>query len=130
MNKMKIMNGYVVFPANWIVLNYQQPNNACYAGVVEVRNGIKYNIPHFIFFSKKPIFELTAEEVNLIIECCIIKYPHLSDVLSLYVPRIYDENNQIINELEWYQSPEACCFEIPDCGTRDTYVFDAMIVRN
>ena len=130
MKTVKTNDGYVSIPDEWIVITNQSPQDSQYVGVVEIRGGDAYNAPHFIFFSSTPIYDLTNEDKNLIINCCTNAYPRLENILAEHIPLQFDENKKITNGASWQRSPLAGCFDIPEFGTRDSYPYGAMIIRS
>ena len=54
-----ILGGTFVFPPDWLEVDLDKALESPYVGVIEMRNGYKYNVPHFFFHSKKPIQELS-----------------------------------------------------------------------
>lgn len=68
-----IKGGTVVFPRDWIDLELDDALDSPYVGVVEMHNGAKYNVPHFIFHSRIPINEISDEtELSIFEKCCDI----------------------------------------------------------
>lgn len=57
-------------PKEWIVLNNMDPEDATSIGVLEVRNGSDYNIPHFVYYSVGDN-KLDSKQQSKIIDCCI-----------------------------------------------------------
>jgi hypothetical protein len=51
MKKIKLADGYLIIPSDWIVVNPEQAENCRYAAVIECRNSEKYGVPHFIYFN-------------------------------------------------------------------------------
>lgn len=129
MKELEINDGYLHIPDEWIIINNRCPQDSHYVGVVEIRNGEAYNAPHFVFFSVKPIIELTAAEESVIIDCCIDTYPALAGILDQHVPLQFHKNGKIMNGVEWLRSPLAGCFVLPECDSISSFLYDAMIIR-
>ena len=131
MRRINIMDGYVIFPENWIVTKYENAKSCQYAGVIETKNGSKYNIPHFIVFSSKPISEITKEDSDKIFLCCCQEYPEFQEILKKDIPIQYDEFHKIINGKEWLEAPHPAIFPIKEYRDADyDYPYGAMIIKN
>ena len=107
MKKVSIIDGYVIFPNDWIITKYQNPENCKYVGVVEAKS-ISNDPPYFIVFSTKPIHKITTAEYDEILHYCCMEYPALKDNKE-QAPAIFAINEQ------------------GQPGT--TYPFGAMIIR-
>lgn len=90
---LRIKDGFVKYPSNWILLNEEDACNCCYMGVIEF-HACGLDLPHFLFPAPKPIGELSAEEdAELYRQCCAL-YPELDQqVLHL----IQDSEGHILN---------------------------------
>lgn len=80
-----LKDSYVDFPSEWIILEglFGDPSECTAAHVVEVRNGGKYGLPHFILFSnKKNGTRFTREEEELIDQACMDAFPLYKVVLQ------------------------------------------------
>ena len=131
MKKVNIIDGYVIFPDDWIITKYQNPENCKYVGVVETKNGAKYNTPHFIVFSTKPIHEMTDSECDEIFHYCCIEHPQFKQIIEKNIPLQYDRFHNVLNSKEWEKAPHPAIFAINDYGQPESaYPFGAMIVRN
>jgi len=114
--KVRLANGIVEFPSDWVELNYCKPECSLYAGVVEIKDGPRYNLPHFIFYSSKPINELSQEDCDTINELCCELYPIMRDVLNMHQDMKYDENGKISNLQDLKYIPFVGHFQIPFYG--------------
>ncbi|MGC5816111.1 hypothetical protein [Clostridium perfringens] len=121
MKKIEIQNGYVIFPEDWIILNEYHAKNCEYARVIEVKNGTKYNSPHFLFFSTKPINELTNNDTKKLDEKCINMFSNYKKILNEYIPLKYDENGEMLNGNEHISGPIPGYFAILDYGLDISY---------
>ncbi|MDU1587022.1 MULTISPECIES: hypothetical protein [Clostridium] len=131
MKRIDIEDGYVIFPDDWLVVYNHNPINSKYAGVVEVKNGTEYNAPHFLFFSEKPINQLTENDIELIDKECSVIFPKYKDILRDYVPLIFDKEHKPINLDEHITSPIPGYFAIQEYNRSpySTYPCGAMIFR-
>lgn len=130
--RIDIEDGYVIFPDDWFVIYNNNPEKSRYVGVVEVKNGTEYNAPHFLFFSEKPINQLTEKDIMILDKECSLKFPKYKEILRDYVPLIFDKENKPINIEEHLASPIPGYFGIKeyDGYTYSSYPCGAMIFRN
>lgn len=108
MHKIDLLNGYIIIPKDFIVLNEENSIKYQNAIIIECRNREKYNIPNFIFFTNmRSIEELDDSIMILIQEKCIKKWPQFADVISKQVDPIYDANSPFLplNLTEWNNAP-------------------------
>lgn len=126
-----IKDGYVIIPNDWIIVNEELAKNSRYVGVIEVRNGAKYNMPHFVYFSEKPINRMSQEEDDYIDKICIRLYPDYAKALCQYVAPQYNSDGEMINMEEVLAAPVAGHFEIPEYRKDENrnYPYDAMVVK-
>lgn len=104
-------------PRGWVVTNPEDAIKSNYAGVIEIRNGDKYDAPHFLFFLKEhPASELTEEERLKILRDATSKWPRLSEVQDDIVELQYGSDGGILNQKEYIQSPCIGFFPIADEG--------------
>ncbi|EPB8220769.1 hypothetical protein [Clostridium perfringens] len=130
MKKIEIQNGYVIFPEDWVILNEDDAKNCEYVGVIEVKNGTKYNSPHFLFFSTKPINELTNNDTKKLDEKCIKMFSDYQKILNDYIPLKYDEKGEMLNGKEHISGPIPGYFAILDYGLDISYYpLGAMVFR-
>lgn len=84
MRKTDMKDGYIVYPADWVVLDGVQcdAKDSVRACVIEVKNGKKYGMPHFLFFTNKDVGDpFTIDEENAIHLACIKAVPSFAQVL-------------------------------------------------
>ena len=135
--------GYALFPKEWIVLNEEDAASSKYAYVFEGRNGEKYGVPHFIYFSEicyydRPARDAVCEEIKDLVR----KHSRACDnAFRHQVEARYEEDEDghsvFVNMDEWDRSFVPGVFHLPIDGasylfshtyTRD-YLFGAHIVR-
>lgn len=114
MKTIKIKNGILKYPDEWIAIKNKDPEDCEYCGVIECRNSSKYHIPKFIFFQEKQISEMNNNDYQAVNEACIKRYPEFKDILECQVEPKYDEKLHLINEKEWMDSPVIGYFPVPD----------------
>ena len=49
MKKIQLLNGYLIIPNDWVIVNIEKAHTCNYAAVLECRNFTQLNIPHFIY---------------------------------------------------------------------------------
>lgn len=130
MKRIDLKDGYAIVPQDWIELRNFNPVDCSFAGVVEVRNAVEYNIPHFVFFLKKPIYEMNEKDYQVINDECISKFPQFNEILNQQVEPEYDTNHNLINEELWRKAPTIGYFPISEYGTDTSYPYGAMIFKN
>lgn len=130
MKRIEMINSFVIFPTDWVVANLIEAKDCNYAGVVEVRNGKRYNMPHILFFSEKPIVELSKDEEEKILDTCAACYPPFSQIRTQQVEPVYDDNNIMINSDTWNSAPTIGIFAIGEYGKALSFPAGAMIIRN
>ena len=54
MQKTEMLNGILICPNDYIILNKEDAQYCEYASVVEVRNA-KFGVPHFLYFNSKEV---------------------------------------------------------------------------
>lgn len=129
MNKIEIDRGYVIFPKDWIVVQTAEPKGCRYVGVIEVRNGKKYNVPHYLFFSEVPIMELAKFQEEDILSKCARRYPDFGRILDMQVEPAYDENKHMLNAELFMEAPTIGIFQVPTYGEDTSFPAGAMVVR-
>lgn len=124
---------FVKAPRSWIVTNPESAINSDYAGVIEIRNGEKYDAPHFLFFlADHTASELTDEERFSIIRDATSKWPPFVQVQEDVVELKYGPDGGIINQKEYMQAPTIGFFPIFDEGKYPlgNPPYGAVVVRN
>lgn len=129
MKKRFISNGYCLVPEDWIEITFDRAEDSEYVGVVEVRNGAKFDVPHFYFFSQKPIRFMTDAERTLIEKACSRISEEYKKAMRYCVEAVEDEDGCIINEKEWMSAPQSGIFQIGVHGSKETFPYGAMIYR-
>lgn len=89
-------------PSSWVVVNEDYASQSDEAIIVEVRNGKRYGIPHFIFFDDSANKKGERE----IDEAISRVYPqYRQTVINNRVTPKYDSTGKLINADEWARSP-------------------------
>lgn len=137
MKKIEIADGYLIIPADWIVVNQEQAKYCRYAAVLECKNSDRYNVPHFIYFNNcKYANQYTESLEKDFYKLCEKKWDRFSEIekISNDSQLIPDPNNEghYLNLDEYLQSPIIGLFSIEEQSKdeKKEYPFNAMIVRN
>ena len=132
MVRTNLKNGYVIYPQDWVVLSVESPEKSINAVVIETRNGDKYNIPHFIFFTKET--RITQRISELALSEVVKKCPIYQKILDSKVVPVFDSEGNVLNIEEWRESLEPALFFIQDAdnpvGSIAGYPFGAKVYRN
>lgn len=124
--KIKLLNGIVMVPNDFITLEATVTASANYAGVVAEKNG---SLPHFVLLSEKPINEMTAEDEDRIYDLCCEVYPETAGVRAKEVEAVFDENGRLTNADEWMKSPRLGIFGIMEVKGEDDLYLNTGIIR-
>lgn len=114
MKRIEISDGYVIVPDDWVILDENTAKGKYYVGVVQIKNGYKYDAPHFLFFSDIPISKLSENDINIIDDKCCKKWSKYKQILSDYTNPEYDKDRNIINLKKYSECPIPEYFNIPD----------------
>lgn len=136
MKTVKLADGYLVIPSDWIVVNPEYAENYRYAAVIECRNSEKYGIPHFIYLTEHKYPKDYDEYMERdFYERCRKEWPRFTEIeeLSKKNQLVPDPNNkgQYLNAKEHLKAPIIGMFSIDEQGDSliDSYPYGAMIVR-
>lgn len=126
MKRVMLKDGYLIIPKEFIILNDTvAPAEECmYAGVVEARNGSKFGIPHFVFFSNcKYGHEYNNELETKVYEACEKAFPDFRKFFNMQIkmPNVASgEGRQdpefLKNMDEWDKAPTFALFHIVEKG--------------
>lgn len=110
-----MLDGYLICPDNWIIVNPDEAERSTYAFVIECRNAGEYKIPHLlVFINRKSSYDYSDLEKKVFLsECCKV-YPRFSDILALQVDPIDDPDHPgcTLNAKEWLEAPNIGYFDI------------------
>lgn len=90
---------YIPDSDDWYVLNDQHAAISDEATIVEVKDGSRFGIPHFVYFDNGE----TA--TNLIDEKILDVFPEYREVLARQVKPLYDADGNFLNANEYARSP-------------------------
>lgn len=103
MRKIPMLGGKALLvpddPENWVVANEDDAPYSDKATIVEIRNGSKYGMPHFVVFHRG---EIVAEFID---EAVTRVCPEYESVLAKRVTPRYDSDGNFLNLDEWDASP-------------------------
>ena len=94
--KIKMLNGFLVCPGDYIILNRSEAGHCKYASVVAVRNA-GFDVPHFVYFSSKEASDYTDNDVELIEKACVGAWPRFKELIGSWVDPIKDANGHYLN---------------------------------
>lgn len=129
MHRINMENGYIVYPKDWVVTDYKNPNECKYAGVVSIRNQKEYGIPIFLFFSEKKINLLSAEDQKEILKSCESKHKEFETIQKRQIMPSYNSKGELLNGDLWAKAPIIGIFPIGVYGEETVYPYGAMILR-
>lgn len=111
---------YVKAPGGWRVVDPDTSAKCTHAGVVEVRNGERFSVPHFLFFLPYPINKMTKADKERIIQGANSVWPEgsISEIEDAKVNIKYGADGGILNYDEYLLAPQIGFFEIPDADTQ------------
>ena len=115
MKKYMMEDGVLIVPKDWIILNPELEGKCRYAGVVECRNHLKYDIPHFVFFTDiQYACDYDKHYTENIYELCTEKWSRFKEIRDKEVKLIPDPEKpgRYINEEEHLASPVIGLFHI------------------
>ena len=135
--KLKISDGYLIVPKDWIIINPEDAERHKYAAVLECRNSFTYGIPHFVYLTDyRSADQYTREFEKIFIEKCRQIWPKFKEIEEMnrknqLVPDPEDPN-QYLNMEAYLTSPIIGLFSIDEQGDSltDEYPYGAMIVRS
>ena len=136
MKKIKLSDGYLIIPKDWIVVNPEQSENCRYAAVLECRNSEKYGVPRFIYLNNyRYENEFTDSMEEHFYELCRKAWSKFSEIEELnkknkLVPDP-EHKGQYLNAEAHLAAPIIGLFSIEEQGENpfNDPPYGAMIVR-
>lgn len=129
-----LANGdYVLAPSDWVEINPSCAQFSQFAGTIAIKFGERYNAPNFLFYTDRPINEITEQEREEFISLAETRWPDLAKVKNDLVEIERNPDGGIANFAEVAAAPMIGLFPIYDEGE---YPFDGgspygeMIVRH
>lgn len=136
MKKIELADGYLIIPADWIVVNPESAKDCLYAAVIECRNSAKYGVPHFIYLTNTQYLGDDSEAMeNDFYDLCRKAWPKFAEIeeLSKKNQLVPDPNNkgQYLNIEAHFAAPIIGLFYIDEQGDYplEKQPYGAMIVR-
>lgn len=115
MQKIEILNGFLICPSDYIILNREDAEYCNYASVVEVRNA-KFGVPHFVYFNSKDANNYTQSDNEIIEKACVREWPRFQEIIDSLVEPIPDptSNNKwkYLNAKEVANAPQIGHFSV------------------
>ena len=137
MKEIKIKDGILIIPNDWIIVNPNDAYKHRYAAVLECRNSIKYDIPHFILFCDYKYGKDYPDDLyDDFIKLCREKWPDFKEkVEDKQISPIKNANGTgYINAEKYLSAPTIGIFHIWENGddyfkTNKEAPYGAIIVR-
>ena len=115
MQRIDMLNGCLICPSDYIILNRDDAEFCDYASVVEVRNA-KFGVPHFVYFNSKEANEYKDYDYEIIEKACVKEWPRFQEIIDSLVEPIPDPDAdnkwQYLNEKEVNEAPKIGHFSI------------------
>lgn len=133
MRKVRLLDGYLIIPSDWILVNEEEAANCRYAAVMECRNSAKHGVPHFIYFNNfQYAREYTEDMEKRFLSLCEKAWPRFKEIRNL------SDRNQLVPDPEnkgeylnveaYLAAPTIGLFHIAEqCNRKLPY--GAMIIR-
>lgn len=93
MRKVKMLDGILLCPDSYILLNPDVASCSSYATVIECNN-TKYGAPHFVFFSQYAASLFDESDYSTIHMYCIQEWPRFREILNSLVIPIEDPDDE------------------------------------
>ena len=109
---------YVEAPKGWRAIAPEISATCSHAGVIEIRNGDRFHVPHFLFFIDHPIKKITKSERDQLLRSADAIWPEgsMKDIIDAEIELKYAADGGIVNYEAYLSSPRIGFFEVPDAG--------------
>ena len=121
----KLVNGYVKYPSDYIVIKSTKTPMSNYAGVI---SDLRQTINKYLVFSNKPISSFTLEEEIDLEEKVGEEYSEVMEAMLKEVDAKYKDGIWI-NKEEWTCSPRVVLFPIKDVTDSSNLQYETGIYR-
>lgn len=136
MKKIRLQDGFLIIPSEWIVVNPEKADSCHYAAVLECRNSKQYGIPHFLYLNDfKYRKDYTDSMEAKFYSLCKEKWERFAEIEELsnknqLIPNP-DDPEQYLNLKEYLLAPIIDLFSVEEqCEkTYSEAPYGAMIVR-
>ena len=115
MQKVKMKDGYLICPKDFVVVNPQDAKDMETAWVIECTNAKKYGIPHYVvFWRKKEDYEPAEVYDSYLLDQLLRRIPKFQRIVDLQVAPIYDPDDppKMLNEKEFLAAPTIGYFPV------------------
>lgn len=136
LRKIKLYDGYLIIPSDWIVVNEEKAKNCRYACVLECRNSAKFGVPHFIYLNNtEHACNYTDTMESEFYSLCRKAWPRFDEIRKLSDKNqlVPDPENKgkYLNTDEHLSAPIIGLFSIEEQGSRHygEPPYGAVIVR-
>lgn len=112
MRRILLKEGYCIFPKDWIMLDPIEGEGSAedcmYAGVVECRNGKRWNVPHFVYFCNyKYGSDYPSDFEDKVYKQCEKKYPRFKELFNMQMELSFADMKDPEKVKEFSENP---CF--------------------
>ena len=129
MRKKEILNGIFVYPADWIEVTVNEPEESSYVGHVETKNGKKLNVPHFFFCSKTDPYSIPEDIEEMIMKQCCDRSDAFAEAYEERVFPDYDkEKGRFTNTAECRHGYTPMIFKVAREDEIPNHPFNAKII--
>lgn len=127
MQRIGIKNGTLIAEEGFVILSGTLTEQTGYAGVIAEWNGL---LPHFIFFSERPVQEMSRQQEHDMMELCCGFSPQMAQIYhEKEVQAELSESGALLNREEWMHSPRLGMFAVPDVKDEAHLYLGAGIIR-
>lgn len=111
LKRIKIMNGILTYPEDFMLLNENEAEISPFVIIIEVANA-RFSVPHFVYFSPISTRELTPDNLSYINQLCVEKWSYFQEIVDTAKKPIFDENYNCLNEAEMQIAPRIGYFDV------------------
>ncbi len=124
--KEPLLDGYVLFPKDFVLADCTRTQHSNYAGVVTEKKG---RIKRYLIFSDTPVSEYSADDEDRLFHSLVKNYPEIQQALLQEVDREYDDNGVWVNKEEWDKAPRVVLFPVKEVPDDDTLYYGTGVRR-
>ena len=124
----RIKSGTLIYPADWIELVHDMPEESEYICAFEVHNADE--LPVLFFCSKSPLVQISEEDENKLIHQACALVPGFREALNAKVEPVRDSNGHIINAEEFLAAPVLGLYPVCREEERIHHPYGAFIKSN
>lgn len=125
MMRIDMKNAYLICPNDWIVLDFNNPEDSNIAYAIEFKNSEKFHLSHFVCFSKD---ELDYETMEIALNKAAEIDENFCKVRAMYMDSAFASDGHVLNAKEIEEQPIPGFFPIAVKGKDKSYPYGAMII--